>query len=955
MKNRSKFIIFTAIAILLILVTFFGTIIEFITDYQWFNELGYTDTFLTKLSTQVTIGVPLFLVLFVLMYFYFILTKKDYYKEANIKPPKSGEKRFNIALGLLSAVIALLISSIFTSDLWLNVLKFMKASTFGIKDPIFNNDIGFYIFKMPLIKEIISLSLFLLFILVVVTIVFYLILISIRRPNIQRPENVLNMDSFKDKKNIIELINREIFKKAITKIGMFGFIGFILIGINYYLKTFELLYSSRGAAYGAGFTDVNFTLWGYRLMAIVSILAAITILRGSYKRNLKSALIGPVILIGVGILISVGGGLVQQFIVSPDEISKEEEFIKYNIEMTQAAYGLDDVIIDEFPVKQNLTKEDILNNEETIENIRINDYRPLNQIYNELQGIRYYYKFNDVDIDRYNINGKYTQVFLSAREMDTAKLRTKTWINEHLKYTHGYGFTLSPVNSVTDSGLPDLLMKNIPPETNTDLKVERPEIYFGEITNDYVIVNTDETEFDYPLGSDNAETMYEGTAGIELSGFNKLLYAIKEGNIKTLISGNVNSDSKILIYRNIVERVNKIAPFLEYDDDPYLVVNQEDGKLYWMIDAYTTSNEYPYSQPSGADTSIKNYIRNSVKVVVDAYNGDTDFYIFDKEDPIVNTYDKIFPDLFKSSEEMPEELFNHIRYPQNLFSIQSRLYETYHVDNPNVFYNSEDIWNIGNEIYMGEEVPITPNYMMFKIPEQEKEEFLLTVPYTPTTKPNMSSLFVARNDGDEYGNLYLYKFPKGITVDGPMLVESKIDQDSEISPQLSLWSQEGSNVLRGNLLTIPIENSLLYVEPVYIQASNENNIPEMKRVIVAYKNQIVMEKNLDTALSKIFGDLSIEEDGEGVVDDLEEGEINEEVENTIKSANETFIKAKKASQNGDWDKYGEYIEELESILNQLNQELEIDINEDIETEDITDETTEELDTEDTETEETTEE
>ncbi|WP_252187453.1 UPF0182 family protein [Anaeromonas gelatinilytica] len=947
MKNKRKFIIFTVIAILFLVVISFSSIVGFIIDYQWFKELGYTKTFLTKLLTQLKIGIPLFLILFGMIYFYFISSKKNYYNEANINPPNFGEKRFNIVLGILSAIIGVLISTLFTNDLWLNVLNFMKASTFDLKDPIFNKDISFYIFKMPLFNEIISLMLFLLFILIIATIIFYLLLVSIRRPNLQRPENVLNMDKFKDKNSIKELINREIFQKAIFKIGIFGFVTFILIGINYYLKTFELLYSSRGAAYGAGFTDVKFTLWGYRLMAIISIVAAITILRGSYKRNLKSALVGPIILIGIGILTSVGGGLIQQFIVEPDEITKEKEFIQYNIDMTQEAYGLKDVIVDEFPVEQNLTKEDIINNDEIIENIRINDYRPLNQIYNELQGIRYYYRFNDVDIDRYDIDGKYTQVFLSAREMDTSKLKTKTWINEHLKYTHGYGFTLSPVNSVADNGLPNLLMKNIPPETNTDLNVKRPEIYFGEMTNNYTITNTDESEFDYPQGSDNVETMYEGNAGIKLNGLNKLLYAIKEGNIKILISGNVNSDSRILINRNIDERVRKIAPFLKYDDDPYLVVNQDDGKLYWIIDAYTTSSNYPYSQPSGEEKII-NYVRNSVKVVVDAYNGDTDFYIFDKEDPIINTYNKIFPDLFKQSEEMPEGLFNHIRYPQNLFSIQSKMYETYHVNNPVVFYNSEDVWNIGNEIYMGEEAPITPNYMMFKLPEKEKEEFVLTVPYTPSTKPNMSSLFVARNDGEEYGNLYLYKFPKGITVDGPMLVESKIDQDSDISPQLSLWSQEGSKVLRGNLLTIPIENSLLYVEPVYIQAENENNIPEMKRVIVAYKNQIVMDKNLDTALSKIFGELGTE-DGEEIVDDVEDGEISEEIESTIQDANEVFIKAKEASQNGDWAKYGEYIEELEKILNELNSELDID------TENITDKTTEELEIEDNETEGTIEE
>jgi len=926
LKNKTKFILFIVVAILLVLFSSLTSIVAFVTDYQWFNELGYTDTFLKKLTTQISIGVPLFLILFFSIYFYFISSKRNYYKEAKITPPKGGERNLNIALGIGSALVSLLIATTFAGGLWLNILQFINSSKFGLKDPIFNNDVGLYVFNIPLFKEIISLVLFLLFVLAVSTVVFYLLLFSIRKPNIKRPENVLDMNKFKNKQNIKDILKKDIFKRAVLKVGVFGFVGFVIIGVNYYLNTFDLLYSPRGVAYGASFTDINITLWQYRIMAVLSLISAFTILYGAYKRKLKTALSGPVLLVTIGILGTVAGGLVQQFIVEPDEISKESEYIGYNIEMTQQAYGLKNVTEKEFPVEQNLTKEDIINNEETIENIRINDYQPLNQVYNELQGIRYYYKFNGVDTDRYMIDGKYTQVFLSAREMDVSKLKTKTWINQHLKYTHGYGFVLSPVNSVAPNGQPNLLVNSIPPVTNTDLKIERPEIYFGEMTENYAVINSDEPEFDYPKGSDNEEVFYEGTAGISLGGINRVLYAIKEANLKLLISSNINNDSRIIINRNIKERVEKIAPFLEYDDDPYIVVNQEDGKLYWMIDAYTSTSNFPYSQPFSEERTT-NYIRNSVKVVVDAYNGDTDFYVFDEKDPMIKTYEKIFPGLFKSSDEMPKGIFSHIRYPENLFSIQSKVYETYHMENPVVFYNSEDVWNIGEEIYMGEEQPIKPNYKMFKLPEEEDVEFLLTVPYTPATKPNMTSLFVARNDGEDYGKLYLYRFPKGITVNGPMLVESKINQDSDISPQLTLWSQEGSNVLRGNIMTIPIENSLLYVEPVYIQASNENNIPEMKRVIVAYKDQIVMERDLDTALSKIFGDINNEEneDGEGTdsggEDQTDQEQPVEGLNNIVKEANELFNKAKKASQNGDWAKYGEYIEELETVLNKLNQNL----------------------------------
>lgn len=930
MKSKTKFLLFIVIALLVIFIGSFSNIIAFVTDYKWFNELGYTDTFLTKLTTQLKIGVPLFFILFGLVYFYFISSKRSYYKEANVVVPNHGEKRFNITLGLVSAFVSLIISSMFAGNLWLTTLKYLNSSDFNVTDPIFNNDISLYIFKLPLIKEIISLVLFLLFILVVITVVFYFILFTIRRPNIDMPENVLDMNEFKDKKKIAELANRKIFKKAIIKLGIFGFIGLLLIGVNYYINTYDLLYSSRGVAYGASYTDINITLWEYRIMAVVSIISAFTVLIGAYRRSLKTAVSGPALLIIIGIVGSLIAGGVQQFIVEPDEISKEEEYIKHNIEFTQRAYGLDKITQKEFPVDQDLKRQDILNNEETIENIRINDYRPLNQVYNQLQGIRLYYKFQNVDTDRYVIDGKYTQVFLSGREMDTTELKTKTWINQHLKYTHGYGFVLSPVNSVTDDGQPELLVRSIPPVTNTDLKIERPEIYFGEKTDDYIIVNTGEPEFDYPKGSNNEEVYYEGTAGIPLSGLNKLLYAIKEGSLKILISSNVNSDSKIVIYRDILERVKKIAPFISYDKDPYLVVNQENGKLYWIIEGYTVSNDYPYSQPYSKDTST-NYIRNSVKVVVDAYNGDANFYTFDDKDPIIKTYSKIFPGLFKSKEEMPKGLAEHVRYPYNLFNIQSKVYEVYHMDNPVVFYNSEDVWNIGKEIYMGVEEKINPNYMMFKLPEEEQTEFLLTIPYTPATKPNMTSLFVARNDGENYGKLYIYKFPKGRTIDGPMMVESRIDQDSEISPQLSLWNQQGSSVLRGNLLTIPIENSLLYIEPVYLKASNENNLPEMKRVIVAFKDQIVMERDLDTALSKIFGEINREENKQGVITDIEGDITSDQYNELIKKANEIFNKAKEASQKGNWSEYGEYINELETILGNLNNEITSDRNTDTDT------------------------
>ncbi|MTI66312.1 MAG: UPF0182 family protein [Firmicutes bacterium] len=918
LRRKSSFIFAIGFIIIVFVLSSFSGIVNFITDYKWFTELGYTDTFLKKLVTQFKIGIPVFIVLFGLLMFYIKSLKKSYYKQGNITPPEKGEKRLNGVIALVSAFISFFISSMFASNLWFTILRFLNSTEFNIKDPIFSNDLSYYIFKLPLIREITSLLLLIAFILVVTTIVFYLIMLSIRRPSSETHGNVFDINDLGDRKNLHKLLNKKIFNSAIMKIGIIGLFVFLIFGVNYILRTYDLLYSARGVAYGASYTDVHITLWVYRIMAGLSVVSAIGVLIGAMRKNLKLALTGPIIMIAVSIIGNLGSAAVQNFIVEPDEITKEERYLEHNINYTQKSYNLNAVKEKEFPVDQKLTKEDLLKNEETVQNIRINDYRPIKQVYNQLQGIRLYYRFNDIDIDRYNINGKYTQVFLSARELDQEKLKTKTWINEHLKYTHGFGFALSPVNSVTSDGQPELLVRSIPPVTETDLKIERPEIYFGEVPNKYIIVNSDEEEFDYPQGDSNNTTIYKGNAGIELNFLDKLLFAIKQRSLKILISGNVNSDSRIIINRDIAKRVRKIAPFIQYDGDPYLVANQEDGKLYWIIDGYTLSDKYPYSQPYSKNTKV-NYIRNSVKVVIDAYNGTTNYYVYDNEDPVINTYKKIFPDLFKDKKDMPEGLKDHVRYPQTLFNIQSEVYKEYHVNNTDVFYNSEDIWDIAEEKYMDTQQKVESNYVMFKLPEEDDEEFLLTVPYTPATKPNLTSLFVARNDGDNYGKLFLYKFPKGVTVDGTMMVESRIDQDTDISQQLTLWGQEGSTVLRGNLLVVPIENSLLYVEPIYLQADNENSLPEMKRVIVAFKDKVVMEKTLDEALSKIFGVIEQEKDDQGVVDDVDTDDTEDKsTKELIKKANDLFNKAKEAQKNGNWTDYGKYLKELENILNNLN-------------------------------------
>jgi len=687
-----------------------------------------------------------------------------------------------------------------------------------------------------------------------------------------------------------------------------------MVGSNFFLRQYELLYSHTGVLYGAGFTDINITLWVYRAMIVLSVCAAIGFTIGIKRKKFKMVFAVPIIMIILGALGTGAALLVQNLVVSPDEINKESQYLQNNITFTQYAYDLQSVTVKNFPATNDLTKQDISNNMGTIQNIRINDFDPAKKFYNQTQSIRLYYLFNDVDVDRYMINGEYTQTFLSAREIDETRTRQE-WINKHLKYTHGYGITLSRVDKVTASGQPDMLIDSIPPVSDVkEIAITRPEIYFGELTDDYILTNTDEQEFDYPSGESNIYATYEGNAGIKLNVFNRAMFAIREQSLKLLVSTNIDSNSKIIINRNIMGRVQKIMPFLQYDSDPYIVT--ADGKLYWIIDAYTTSSYYPYSEPFAPETSKMNYIRNSVKVVVDAYNGETYYYLVDDNDPIANTYAKIYPKLFKSFEQMPESLKAHIRYPNVMFNIQANVYKRYHMSDVKVFYQGEDLWEISSEIYGTQEVPMTPNYYIMKLPGEADVEFISSIPYTPSGKRNMTGLLMARNDGANYGELILYQLPKDKIIYGPMQIESQIDQTPEISKEFSLWNSAGSTYIRGNMFVIPIEDSLVYVEPVYLEAANTGSLPEVKRVIVAYGDRIAYEPTLGAALNSLFGT------GTGATDTPDENMQPDEtgtldVEELIRLANEAFENATAAQKNGEWSSYGQYLNQLKSYLEQL--------------------------------------
>ncbi len=910
--------------VIIAVISSFGKLLDFWTDFLWFKEVGYTSTYIKQVFAKLYIGIPFFVAFTVFMYIYLQRIKSNYYKYMNILTTKDEEKTLNQTMGVVSVLTALFFSFGIAGSFWMQILKFINATSFNIKDPIFIKDIGFYVFTLPLVTEIFTFLLGFIIFLMLITIVIYIVLISIRQP-MDKEELGSKIRRLRTENSFVSLQKR-VMELALDQIMLIGVVFFVIIALRSYLASFALLYSETGAIYGAGFTDINVTLGVYRIQMVVSIASAIALILARYKRNKKLAAIGPIALVAV-YLLGLGAEMaVQAVIVSPNELARERKYITNSLEYTKMAYGLDDIDVENFSVDQNLTYDDLLDNQDTISNISLNDYRPTKEAYNQLQGLRNYYKFHDVDIDRYIIDGKLTQMFLSVRELDKEALddNAKTWVNQHLKYTHGYGLTMSPVNKVTSSGQPSMVVRNVPPVSDyKELEVTVPQIYFGELTNDYVVVNTDEQEFDYPMGEELQTTKYQGTAGIKLNFLNKALYSIREGSFKLLVSGGVNSDSKIIINRNIMDRVNKIAPFLSYDEDPYAVV--VNGKIYYIIDGYTTTKYFPYAEPFNENA---NYIRNSFKVIIDAYNGDVNYYIVDEKDPLVETYSKIFPKLFKPMSDMPKEFISHLRYPQTMFDIQAKMYGTYHTNQPDIFYNREDKWEIAKQNYQDKIQEMESLYFTFELPGEGKPEFVLSIPYTPTGKQNMTAFLVARNDGDNYGKLKLYEFPKSKTIIGPEQVEARISNNDVISRDLSLWDSRGSQVLRGNILTIPINSSILYIEPLYIRADSEKAIPEVRRIIASYNDKVVMEDTLEKALTSLFGGPSdpnkqIESSVSDEPIDIEQMPVDsplpEDEAGLIKQANELYEQAQEALKSGSLSEYEKKINELGNILKLLEQ------------------------------------
>jgi uncharacterized membrane protein (UPF0182 family) len=886
------------IAVVIVVLLSLGRIVFFYTDWLWFKEVGFTSVFWVSIWAKVIPAIVFGLLFFSLLYGNILIArhfapKYLTYEDQVIQIYKSLPKRL-LAIGLfLGAFFFSLVAAASVSDQWLVILRFLNQTPFHLTDPIFHRDIGFYVFTLPFYKFVYNWLLGSLVTTAIVTALVHFLDggIQIRR-------------------------GYQFFAPHVkAHLSVIAGLIFLVVAWGYRLDMFELLYSPRGAAFGASYADIHAQLPAYWILLVVAIACALLFLINIYFKGWGVPLIGIGMLVTASILAgAIYPAIVQQYSVSPNEKDRERPYIKRNIQYTRKAYKLDQVEEKEFPVTDTLDMNGIKRNEATMKNVRLWDWRPLIKTYQQTQAIRLYYTFHDVDVDRYNFDGDYRAVTLSARELEQDQLpeAARTWVNEHLIYTHGYGFVMSPVNVVTQEGLPDLLVKDVPPVSKINLPIKRPEIYYGEGGNEYVFVKTKTKEFDYPKGDKNQYTTYKGNGGVSVDSFlRKALFAWRFTSLKILLSDAITNESRVMYYRRIQDRVQNVAPFLSFDQDPYLVVSS--GKLFWIQDAYTTSNMYPYSEPFDGDN---NYIRNSCKIVIDAYNGKMTFYMVENDDPLIKAYSKIFPDLFTDFHKIPVDLKKHLRYPEGLFKVQAQMYAAYHMRDPEVFYNKEDLWMIPKEIAGRSESEMQPYYIIIKLPGFKNEEFILLTPFTPTNKNNMISWFSVRCDPVDYGKLLVYKFPKQKLVYGPLQVEARIDQNPDISRQFTLWGQSGSRVVRGNLLVIPIEQSLLFIEPIYLQAER-TELPELKRVIVAFGNKITMEENLQIALEKVFGG----EAGEAKkVEKVTKGKVS--VTDLIDEAVSHFNKAQEYQRAGNWAGYGEEINQLEKVLKELQSRAE---------------------------------
>ncbi len=870
-------------------------IVSFLVDWQFFREVGFeavfTKTFTAKLLMGLVFGLTAFLTVFINL----LIAGKRALPSGMVNPlwesvPQLQHldlNRLMKGISYLAALLAFVLAFPIGTQYWEQALLFLNSMPAGLVDPLFGRDISFYLFRYPFLDAMNTMVRSLLVIAMVLTTAVYLL-----RGGIVLSGRFFSADPFMKR-----------------HLGVLASLFLLSLGIGFVFDRFGLLTTEHGVLYGASYTDVHVRLTMLAVMSVLSVVAAIIIPLFAARRSLALPLITIVVLAGVYILgLTVYPSTIQRFQVSPNESVLELPFLADHIRFTRFGYDLENIELQPFAADKQLTFTDIRKNLSTIRNIRLWDEEPLLKTYSQLQQIRTYYHFRDVDNDRYTVNGSYLQVMLSPRELSYADLPNKSWINERLVFTHGFGLAMGPVSGITKEGLPEFFIKDIPPVTSAGPQVKRPEIYYGESPNDYVIVNTKTREFSYPTTKENVYTVYSGSGGVRLSSIlSRLLYAAYFGNFNIFLSSDVTNESRILFNRSVMKRVMEIAPFLSFDSDPYMVIG-DNGRLSWIIDAYTRSSNLPYSKPLAGGA---NYIRNSIKVVVDAYDGSVVFYVVDQKDILAKTYAAVFPTLFRPVSEMPPDLRRHIRYPRALLQIQAQMFKTFHMTDPAVFYNKEDLW----EVPSYRQTTMDPYYLITKLPGGKAEEFILLLPFTPSKRDNLAAWMAARCDGENYGKVIVYTFPRDRLIFGPRQIDARIDQDAFISQQLTLWGQRGSDVIRGSLLIIPLEDSLIYVQPLYLVATDKGGLPELRRVIVAYGNDVVMEETLEASIQRLFsGSLP----SRRMMESGATAAVRQPRELGSRAL-EQLREAREALRKEDWTGYGKHLKELEETLREMSK------------------------------------
>jgi uncharacterized membrane protein (UPF0182 family) len=911
MRPRNLLLILAAVLITAFLVLSLAD--SLIVDLMWFTALGYRSIFTVTFFAGLGIFAAVFAVTFIALAVSGLIALGSSRERERLRVVRRPEQMAEVnlpeiirALGdrvpwkwlVLAAALGLsLFVAYGEASNWPVYLKAFNAVPFGIKEPAFDRDIGFYVFTMPLLEELRDLFLIILILAAALAGSVYWIRGSLdfrESPPQVSPPCAAHLSAL---------------------LGIF----FIQRAFSYWIARYALTLHSDGVVFGLRYVD--HVLWqpGLWLLVVLALIAATICFANVRERGLKLPVAAAALLFAPAIVLSLLQPMIERLWVKPDELQVEQPYLERNIEMTRRAYQLDGVDVRPFAGLGQLTPASLSKDSATIKNIRLWDPRALIATYKQLQEIRLYYDFHGVDIDRYWINGEYTEVMLSGRELnaDLLPAEAQTWVNRHLKFTHGYGLVMSPVHLKDQEGLPVLAIKNIPPISTTGFEVTQPRIYYGEEPDSYVIVKGQTREFDYPRGNDNVYDYYQGSGGVPISGLlRRILLSFYFRDINLLVTGNIVPGSEVMLRRNISERVGYVAPFLIQDSDPYLVVH--DGGLYWIIDCYTTSDHYPYSQTNGDQI---NYIRNSVKAVVNAYTGATDFYVSNPEDPIIRTWERIYPGTFKTMGDMPPDLHMHIRYPEDFFVIQADIYRTYHMTDPAVFYNKEDLWSFPRENYADETAPMQPYYVIMRLPGETADEYVLMLPMVPQGRDNMISWLAARCDGADYGHLFEFAFSKDRLFYGPYQIQARMNQNPEISQQYSLWNQMGSKVILGNLLVMPIEDSLLYVEPLYIRAE-DGQLPELKRVLAAYSDRTVMREDLDSTLAALFKGsegapaVEVAQAAHLVSVGNASKSVAGPVASQVAAAADDYRDALQALRSGDWPRFGAEMQKLGQVLGQ---------------------------------------